>query len=505
MVDDLETLPPLALLDTEEMRSADRLTIEGGRPGAELMEAAGRHVAAALERAPKKGRLAVLCGPGNNGGDGFVVARLARKAGWEVRLGLLGDPRKLSGDAAVMERVWNGGIEEASPALLDGADCVVDALFGAGLARPLEGRAAELVEAINASDAFTVAVDIPSGLDGDSGLVQGVAVDADVTVTFFRARPGHLLMPGRLLCGEVIVGDIGIKPDVLDVIRPSAFRNLPPLWAEYFPVPRLDGHKYFRGHVLALTGGATSTGAGRLAAAGALRAGAGLVTVGSPGDALSVNAAHLTAIMLTRCDGAADLERLLTEGKRFTLCMGPGLGVNDNTWAMSCTAMNLRVPAVFDADVLTTGAQHKDEFCKGLHDRVILTPHVAEFRRVFPEVLAEGRLAAARMAARETGAIVVLKGPDTVTASPDGRAAIAANAPPDLATAGAGDVLAGITAALLAQGMPPFEAACAGVWLHGEAATSFGPGLTADDLPGQLPGVLARLRSSLGACTDRVL
>ncbi|MFW6027585.1 MAG: NAD(P)H-hydrate dehydratase [bacterium] len=505
MADRIDTGIPLALLSTEEMSRADRLTIEGGRPGLELMEEAGRHVAAALERAPKKGRLTVLCGPGNNGGDGFVAARLARREGWEVRLGLLGEPGRLSGDAAAMERAWDGPIEEAVPALLEGADCVIDALFGAGLSRPLEGRAAELVEAVNASPAFVIAVDVPSGLDGDTGLARGAAVEADVTVTFFRAKPGHLLMPGRLMCGEVRVRDIGIEAHVLDTIRPSCFRNLPPLWTERFPVPRLDGHKYFRGHVLALTGNATATGAGRLAAAGALRAGAGLVTVGSPGDALGVNAAHLTAIMLKRCGGAEDLHRLLTENRRFTLCMGPGLGVNDNTWAMTRVAMQAGVAAVFDADVITTGAQHKEEFCGGLHGRVILTPHVAEFRRVFPDALAQGRLAAARMAARETGAVVVLKGPDTVTAHPDGRAAIAANAPPDLATAGAGDVLAGIIAALAAQGMPPFEAACAGVWLHGEAALSFGAGLTAEDLPGRMPGVLARLRSRLGAGARPVL
>ncbi|MFP4003210.1 MAG: NAD(P)H-hydrate dehydratase [Alphaproteobacteria bacterium] len=490
MLKETEFSLPLALLSTAEMARADRLTIEAGRPGIELMEAAGRHVAGALELAPAKGRLAVLCGPGNNGGDGFVAARLARRAGWEVRLGLLGDASALSGDAAAMERAWDGDIEEASPALLEGADCIVDALFGAGLSRPLEGRAAELVEAVNASNALVVAVDIPSGLDGDTGLVRGAAVEADVTVTFFRARPGHLLMPGRLMCGEVLVRDIGIEAQVLDILRPHCFRNLPPLWAERFPVPRLDGHKYFRGHVLALTGHATSTGAGRLAASGALRAGAGLVTVGSPADALTVNAAHLTAIMLTRCDGAEDLGRLLSENKRFTLCMGPGLGVNGTTWDMVRAALASGVPAVFDADVLTIGAQHKEEFCEGLHDRIVLTPHVAEFRRVWPEALAEGRLAAARRAARETGAVVVLKGAGTLVSTDMGNSLCSAGNP-GMSSAGMGDVLTGVIAGLLAQGLELETAAQLGVCLHGAAADQGASaagerGLLAGDLFGPL-------------------
>lgn len=505
MDDNANAGTPLALLTTEEMGRADQMTVEGGRPGAELMERAGGHVAAALERAPKKGRLAVLCGPGNNGGDGFVAARLAREAGWEVRLGLLGDPEKLSGDAAAMARAWTGKIEAASPELADGAACVIDALFGAGLSRPLEGRAAALAEAVNASNAFVIAVDVPSGLDGDTGLIRGTAVRADVTVTFFRAKPGHLLMPGRMLCGEVIVGDIGIEPDVLETIRPDCFRNLPALWAEQFPVPHPDGHKYARGHVLALTGGPWATGAGRLAAAGALRAGAGLVTVGSPGNALAVNAAHLTAIMLAPCDSAEDLSRLLAERKRNAVVMGPGLGVEERTRDLVEAALAADATAVLDADAVTVGAQYRDHFIRALHGRAILTPHEGEFARLFPDALVQGRLAAARAAARETGAVLLLKGPDTVVAAPNGRAAIAANAPPDLATAGAGDVLAGMIAGLAAQGMPPFEAACTGVWLHGEAAAAFGPGLTADDLPDRLPGVLADVRSRLRLGIEAVL
>jgi ADP-dependent NAD(P)H-hydrate dehydratase / NAD(P)H-hydrate epimerase len=484
------------LLTTGEMADADRLAIAGGVAGSELMESAGRAVAEAVaERHPSGSRVVVVAGPGNNGGDGFVAARLLAERGARVEVMLLGDIGRLKGDAAGAAKKWTGPLAAAEPAALAGAEVVIDALFGAGLDRPVEGRARALIEAINAGKAPVYAVDLPSGINGTSGAVLGVAVKAAHTITFFRKKPGHLLLPGRLHCGTISVADIGIPAAVLDTIAPKTFENVPALWRRFFPVPKYEGHKYDRGHAVVVSGPAWSTGAARLAARGALRAGAGLVTIASPRDALAVNAAASLAVMVRPVDGAAELAKLLSDRRLNALAIGPGVGVGEATCQRVLTGLAGERAVVLDADAITSFAADPQRLAKALKARsaqaTILTPHEGEFSRYFgaldAKIQALSKLERARLAAKLVGSIVVLKGADTVVAAPDGRAAIAANAPAYLATAGAGDVLTGMATGLLAQGMPAFEAAAAAVWLHGEAACTFGPGLIAEDLPEQLP------------------
>ena len=484
------------LLTTAEMADADRLAIAGGAAGSELMESAGRAVAEAVAaRHPSGSRVVVVAGPGNNGGDGFVAARLLAERGARVEVILLGDVGRLKGDAALAAKKWTAPLAAAEPRTLAGADVVIDALFGAGLDRPVEGAARALIEAINAGNAPVYAVDLPSGINGTSGAVLGVAVEATYTITFFRKKPGHLLLPGRFHCGIISVADIGIPASVLEKIAPKTFENVPALWRRDFPVPKHEGHKYDRGHAVVVSGPAWSTGAARLAARGALRAGAGLVTIASPRDALAINAAASLAVMVRPVDGAAELAKLLSDRRTNALAIGPGVGVGEATCDRVLAALAGERAVVLDADAITSFAANPQRLAKALQARsgraTILTPHEGEFSRYFGaldgKTQALSKLERTRLAAKLVGAVVVLKGADTVVAAPDGRAAISANAPAYLATAGSGDVLTGVATGLLAQGMPAFEAAAAAVWLHGEAAAAFGPGLIAEDLPEQLP------------------
>ncbi len=494
----------MELLTPDEMGRADAFTIANGVPGAVLMERAGLAVARVAAQAAGVGsRVLVLCGPGNNGGDGFVAARLLAGAGYRVRLALLGERDKLRGDAAIMAGRWDGPVEPAAGAPFEGVDLIIDALFGAGLARDLDGDARALVERVNESGLPVLAVDLPSGIDGATGKVRGAAIKARGSVTFFRPKPGHLLLPGRLHGGELTVAEIGINPAALDEIRPRAFENVPAVWEGCFPVPRIDGHKYTRGHLVAVSGPAQATGATRLAARAALRAGAGLVTVACPAAALPIHAANLSAIMVRPADDAADLARLLADRRLTTVVIGPGVGVGQGARDRLAACADRRL--VLDADLITSFKGDVDTLAALIKNSpaAIATPHDGEFARLFdrcPDILgAPSKLERARAGAARLGAVIVLKGPDTVVASPDGRAAVAANAPPWLATAGAGDVLAGIAGGLLAQGMPAFEAAAAAVWLHGEAAREAGPGLVADDLIDALRPVYRRLFARLGA------
>jgi ADP-dependent NAD(P)H-hydrate dehydratase / NAD(P)H-hydrate epimerase len=492
----------IELLSNAEMGEADRLTIAGGVAGLTLMENAGRAVAQAVSARQSHGsRVVVLAGPGNNGGDGFVAARLLVEQGYAVKALLAGALDKLTGDAAAAAKAWDRGIAPANPDELAGADIVIDALFGAGLDRPVSGSAQAMIEAVNAQTAPVIAVDLPSGINGTTGAVMGTAINAEQTVTFFRKKVGHVLMPGRAHCGDVSVIPIGIPDTVLARISPRNFENLAALWRGKFRAPRAEGHKYDRGHAVVVSGPSWSTGAARLAARGALRAGAGLVTIASPREALAVNAATNLAIMVRPVDGAAELARFLGDPRLNALAIGPGLGVSEATCELVLAALDGQRAVVLDADAITSFTQSPRQLAAAIKDRsekaTILTPHEGEFSRYFHALdvntKAGSKLERARLAAALMGAVVVLKGPDTVVAAPDGRASIATNAPAFLATAGAGDVLTGITAGLAAQGMPAFEAASAAVWLHGEAACAFGIGLIAEDLPEQLPKVYRRL------------
>lgn len=505
---------PIELLTTAQMARADRLAIEGGVPSMALMEKAAAAIAkvASTILAKTSGRrVLVLCGPGNNGGDGYVAARLLRQQRFKVRVAALIPPEQLRGDAREAAGRWSGCVERASDCDLRAVDLVIDALFGSGLARDLDAPTIALVERLNKWRRDTgqqvVSVDIPSGVDGTTGAIRGAAVEADATVTFFRVKTGHLLLPGRLNCGQLTCAHIGIRSRVLDAIAPDTFVNEPSFWLSALPFPHVDGHKYSRGHAIVVSGGFSYTGAARLAAKAALRAGAGLVTVASPSDALSINAVALTSVMVRASDGPAGLAELLADPRKNAVALGPGLGVGEATCALAETAL-AKSPApravVLDADALTSFAGALERLKRAIATApgpVTLTPHAGEFARLFPTILSgtqdaspQSKLDCARAAARECGAIVLFKGPDTVVAAPDGRAAILPEASPWLATAGSGDVLTGIVAGLLAQGMAAFAATACAVWMHAQAAEIFGPGLIADDVIDSLPAVWRQLR-----------
>jgi NAD(P)H-hydrate epimerase len=490
------------VLTVAQMAAADNFAAMAGTPTLTLMENAGRAVADAIAARFAPCAVTVLCGPGNNGGDGFVVARLLAGRGFAVRVGAF---EAYAGDAAAMADRWQGATEILSPKLLDGAALVVDGLFGAGLTRSLSGAAHDVVAALGETQIPVVAIDLPSGVAGDTGRVLGdTAILAALTVTFFRKKPAHLLLPGRDLCGEIMVADIGITDGALELIRPILTENTPAMWGAKFPWPSAEGHKYGRGHCVVVSGPAPATGAARLAARAALRVGAGLVSVASPLDAVAVNAAHLTAIMIKPFDGARGLADLFDDPRLGTVVMGPGLGVHEDTRELVETALAgppwRRI--VLDADALSVFEDDPGALFRILRPgAAILTPHEGEFERLFPGLLdkSASKLEAARTAAARAGAIVLLKGSDTVIARPSskeggGGATINANAPPTLATAGSGDVLAGLIGGLFAQGMEAGSAAAAAAWLHGDAAGRFGPGLIAEDLSEILPESLAALR-----------
>ena len=451
------------LLPPEAMARADAASPALGVPGPVLMANAGRAVARAVRARFKPCRTLVLAGPGNNGGDGYVAARLLQQEGWPVALAALGAPRAGS-DAARAASLWRGLAAPFTPDAAARAELVIDAVFGAGLARDVDGVVADTLRAARR----VVAVDVPSGVDGATGAVRGYAPQAALTVTFFRLKPGHLLLPGRELCGETVLADIGLPTAVLDQVRPDTFANRPELWC--LPVPEASSHKYSRGHVTVL-GGAAMTGASRLAADAARRGGAGLVTIaaGGRGDIYRSGSPGLLV-------SDAPVSELLQDKRRHVWVCGPGLGPD----AARSTLPELLAAQrciVADADVFSAYAGAPD----ALRSAAVLTPHAGEFARVFGDP-GPDRLRAARAAAVRTNAVVLLKGADTIIAAPDGRAAINDSAPPWLATAGAGDVLAGLIAGLLAQGMPPWDAACAAAYLHGRAAVLAGPGLVAEDL-----------------------
>lgn len=586
---------PLEILTNEQMAEADKLAVAMGVPSPTLMENAGRAVADEVEKmvdapitvpsrtadnrqAPDaRGqaeawasetapRIVVLCGPGNNGGDGFVAARYLKERGYDVSVYLYGEIDKLKGDASEMAKRWlaigevlpfpdeapagppgpergraHYEMQEACKALFRDAHLIIDAILGAGLSRELPEIVGAVVIAAVTSGHPILAVDVPTGISGTTGEPSNGSshIWADATVTFFRLKPAHVCGTGKRACGRVVLADIGIPATIVnqqarievqrknpgkksyDIGGISCFRNAPGLWLSSLSVPEERTHKYQRGHAVAVSGPAQSTGAIRLAARAALRVGAGLVTVASPKAAFPVNAAHLTAVMVQPFEVPHGLSRILDDKRRNAVLLGPGCGVGGETREMVQIALKSEASCVLDADALTTIAMDPDSHFSGMREKgqvrareadgdwpaydltTVLTPHEGEFQRLFPEFVdIPSRLEKARRAAHRAGCVIVLKGSDTIIAEPprrldmeplQGRAAISTNAPPWLATAGSGDVLAGLITGLLAQGMPAFEAACAAVWIHGECANRFGPGLIAEDLPDMVPSVLRDL------------
>lgn len=519
-----ESSDVLEILTSAQMRAVEGAAIESGRvSGGALMARAGRCVVDAVLKnwpdfAKSPQQAVVLCGPGNNGGDGYVIARLLAEQHWQVAVFSYGDTNALPPDARAAHDRWSelglvqrisqpvptaAEIADVVQAVGDGSCLIVDALFGTGLRRPVDALALVFAGVMGHR---CVAVDIPSGLCADSGrALQGVALPADLTVSFHRAKYGHVLADGPAFCGVLEVGDIGLdaRPDAISLtaahlIGPEAARAV---------ASKATGHKFTHGHALCLAGSVGRGGAARLAARAALRVGAGLVTVCCPPVALQENAGRLDAIMLRPLRDGAALRELLEDKRVATLCLGPGLGIGAREADVLLAALEAApLPLVLDADAITLLATMPERL-KKLHPACVLTPHEGEFARLFPDLAEElhapalkgpaySRLDAARTAAERTGAVVLLKGPDTVIADPSGRAAVHCaaygRAAPWLATAGAGDVLAGLITGLLARGFAPFDAACAATRLHVDCALAFGPGLIAEDLPEILPQVLRR-------------
>lgn len=474
------------IISVAQMRAIDNASALAGVSTRTLMENAGQAVAEAVVQRFSPRPTAVLCGPGNNGGDGWVAARALRERGWPVWVETLAPREALVGDAAGAASAWNGEVRRIGGAVE--GELFVDALFGAGLTRALEGEAARLANSLPRER--VVAVDVPSGVCGDTGKpLGGLSFRAALTVTFVRKKPAHVLMPGRALCGDVVVADIGAPESVVEAQAISLWENTPALWLPHWRWPGAEAHKHARGHAFIASGPATRTGAARLAARGALRIGAGLVTVLAPREALAEHAAQLDAVML--CEAKAEaLDDAASAGG--ALVIGPAFGTDPHQRAalMGVLATAPRCPLVLDADALTLLAP----LDRTLDAHDVLTPHVGEFKRLFPALLegSPSRIEAVRAAAVRAGCVVLLKGPDTVIAAPDGRAAVNTTGSPFLATAGSGDVLAGLIGGLLAQGMESFEAAAASAWLHGKAGEA-GPGLIAEDLPGLLPPLLRAL------------
>ncbi|WP_120632813.1 NAD(P)H-hydrate dehydratase [Ruegeria sp. EL01] len=512
------------LLTAVQMRAIEQAAIESGQvTGLELMERAGQGVVEAIfeewpEFAETSGRAVVFCGPGNNGGDGFVVARLLKQWGWEVEVFLYGDPESLPPDARTNYERWVGKNDVKirklnPPTLVDEClphspeiNLVIDGLFGTGLMRPFQGvsslLATEKVRSLlREGDVRVVSIDIPSGLCADSGRVLGNVITADLTVTFHGKKIGHMIADGPANCRIIRVKPIGLKREDSDQFvqlvseeRPSAAKDAP-------------GHKYTYGHALILSGGSGKTGAARLAARGALRIGAGLVTIGVPPAAPMEVAAQVTAIMLQRVDRADVLSDVLKDERLNALCLGPGLGL-ERARDLVPGALAVGRSTVLDADALTAFSDDPAALFDLLHEKCVLTPHGGEFARLFPDISerlnavptkgpAYSKVDATREAAARAGCVVLFKGPDTVISAPDGRCLVNSahydRAAPWLATAGSGDVLAGFITGLLARGFAPMQAAETAAWLHVECARLFGPGLIAEDLPEQLPEVFRQL------------
>eukprot|EP01013_Petalomonas_cantuscygni_P025768 TRINITY_DN4785_c0_g1_i1.p1 TRINITY_DN4785_c0_g1~~TRINITY_DN4785_c0_g1_i1.p1 ORF type:complete len:481 (+),score=74.73 TRINITY_DN4785_c0_g1_i1:617-2059(+) len=471
------------ILTPQQMRAAEEDLFSKGTDSFDLMQRAGNAVAEFVHAKWPEGRIQVLCGRGGNGGDGFIAAAKLAKLWREVEVFCLVGKEALTGDAAKAAAGWDGEIKLLETALEAPHDIVLDALFGGGLSRPLDGIAAKLAE----RGGRVVSIDVPSGIDGESAKPLGPCFRAEGTITFAALRPAHVLLPGAVYCGGVFVADIGVP------VQTQLLENSPLLWGRNLPQPGQGSHKHARGHLAVVSGNAASTGAARLAGRAGLRAGAGLVTLLSPPDAVAINASHLTAIMLKEVANAEQLRETIESAS--TVILGPAAGINTGTRKNVECLLSTDAKAVLDADALTVFADDHDALYKQLRADDLITPHIGEFKRIFGDLLETevNKVEATRQAAQMAGCVVLLKGPDTVIAKPDGMAIVNTHATRWLATAGSGDVLAGIAGGLMAQGVDTFTAAAMASWLHGEAGRRVGAGLISEDLEAQLPDILSAL------------
>lgn len=501
-VDTLPSIPPsvFSILNAQQMRQAEQFAVQAGTPLIVLMERAGLAVAEQIMQRYNKCPTIILCGPGNNGGDGFVAARHLAAKGWPVRILLFGKMEELTPEAKVAASRWRGAVITASvqvmeSALQKGAQLIVDALYGIGLRRPIVGEAAALLQMINRSNIPIVSVDIPSGLNADTGQVFGQSAVADLTICFFRKKLAHVLMPGRMLCGEILLMDIGVPEQALQTLTLQVCENHPDLWIGYYPQPQLNYNKYDRGHVL-LLGGVELTGASRLAALAAQRIGAGLVTVAAPLAVFLIYATSLTSVMVRALnDGGAfahSFQELLEDRRINVVLLGPGAGDSQQTRQSVTLALAAGKRCVLDADALNVFEGDAESLKRIINPNCIITPHEGEFERLFDRVIdpRQDKISRAKAAAAYLGCPVILKGADTIIASPEGLAVVNTNGPATLATAGTGDVLAGFVAGLMAQGVGVFPAGCIATWLHAAVAAEFGPCLVAEDIIAGLPNIL---------------
>jgi hydroxyethylthiazole kinase-like uncharacterized protein yjeF len=483
------------IFSMDGVRRAERYASGHGRSGWVLMRAAGAAVADEVRCRWNPRQTVIFAGPGNNGGDGLVIAERLSEAGWQVRVERVFPDKGWTGDAHVAAQHWSGPLHSAGTDSLADAELIVDAIFGTGLTRPPEGVAAELIKSISSSGVPVVAVDIPSGLNGDRARPEGEAVRADLTVTFHRLRPAHLLQPSRQFCGEIVCADIGIPqhlPPEGDVV---AHWNHPGLWPDWPHSGVPDTHKHRRGRLAVLSGPAKATGAARMAAEAGLRAGAGLVTMLTPPGAALVNASHLTEVMIRSfkdCDGFLEA---LDDIRATAAVLGPAAGKTDALKQVVIAALSRPLPVVLDGDALSVFENDPDHLLGHLRHHDVITPHAGEFERLFPGLTgtALNKIEAARSAADKAGCVVVFKGADSVIAAPGRTPRINTHASPALATAGTGDTLAGLIGGFLAHGAPAFDAASAAVWLHGEAGLRLGPGMIAGELADAMPSVMQDL------------
>jgi len=484
--------PTNDLITRDRMRRVEEVCAESGISRAHLMESAGRGVAGVILRTYSRRRVLVLCGPGNNGGDGFVVARCLKEAGWDVKVMAMLHKDMYVEPALSAAMAYPDTIYPLAPGGLVDVDLVVDALFGVGLTHAIEGDVKTLFEILNDSDTPVVSVDIPSGVDGDTGCIQGCAVDADLTVTFGRARPGHYLLPGCLHAGRIEVVDIGIPEHLF--LGDRIYLNRPTNWLHHLRVPHPCDHKYTHGACLIIASD-QMTGAVKLASMAARRAGAGAVIIACPENAYPLYATGAGSEIVLPITTFEDIERIYAEKYITSVLFGPGAPLTESSKIIAMALLKRKYPLVLDGGALSIFKDNPEDLFRGLHEDVILTPHEGEFSRLFP-VLSDpttGKISRVRQATEKAKCNLVLKGYDTVIGSVDGACVINRNAPPWLATAGSGDVLAGLIAGLHARKLPPFVAAQVGTWIHGDAAVRAGEGMIAEDVLTHLPSVWAFL------------